>query len=95
MDDAQIFYRLKVQPTAARKEVLKLIFAKIPGEFTTHDICAKKNEQHIPLSETAVGNIIRLFHVRGLLIQCGEKKCPSRGRPELLFKVSNSFVADI
>ena len=87
----EIFQALKIQPTPARNIVLALIFDKGPSPFSIRDICIEKATREITLSETAIGNIIRLFLVRGLLQQAGERRCPSRGRPELLFAVHPAF----
>jgi hypothetical protein len=86
----KIWRALKVSPTYGRAQVLKILLNRAQ-EFSIDDICDEKEKYNLTLSKTAVSSIMRLFHVRGLLVQSGERKGPARGRPELLFKISPTF----
>jgi hypothetical protein len=90
----KIWRTLKISPTYARTEILKISLS-MTQEFSIEDINNEKEKYNLSLSRTAISNIMRLFHVRGLLIQSGERKSPMRGRPELLFKISPKFRKDL
>jgi predicted transcriptional regulator len=91
MNEHQILEAMKIQPTYARKAVLQIVMGKSIEEFTIDDICREKDSRKLHFTKTSVAQALRLFQVRGLIVQSGEKKCPQRGRPTLLFKVASKF----
>jgi predicted ArsR family transcriptional regulator len=90
LEHDKLWSALKISPTYSRTQVLKILLNRTQ-EFSIDDICEERVNYNLTLSKTAVSNIMRLFHVRGLLVQSGERRGPARGRPELLFKISPVF----
>jgi Fe2+ or Zn2+ uptake regulation protein len=91
MTEDQILDALKIQPTDARRQVLNILMERMEIEFTIRDICNEKELRKLSFTKTSVIQAIRLFQVRGFIIQSGEKKSPRRGRPTLLFRIASGF----
>jgi predicted ArsR family transcriptional regulator len=101
MKTLPIFQALKLQPTPVRTLTLKIVLAQSEKEFTIDQICEAVCEAQqltvngtsgtFRIRKTGIVNTLRLLVTRGLIVQSGQIKSPGRGRPELVFRVSEAF----
>src|SRR5688572_5762570 len=83
----QVLEVFRISPTLMRSKVLSCILEK-STPFTAAGILSEMQRSQNRITQTSLNNILRLFHVRGLINTVDPNKTNRRGRPQTLFVIS-------
>lgn len=83
----QVLEVFRISPTPIRSKVLSYILGK-STPFTAPGILSEMQRSQCLITQTTLGNILRLFHARGLIHAVDPNKTHRRGRPQTLFVIS-------
>jgi Fe2+ or Zn2+ uptake regulation protein len=83
----QVLEVFRISPTPIRSKVLSHILEK-STPFTVPGILSEMQHNQCLITQTTLSNILRLFHVRGLIHTIDSNKTHRRGRPQTLFVIS-------
>jgi Fe2+ or Zn2+ uptake regulation protein len=83
----QVLEVFRISPTPIRLKVLSHILEK-STPFTAPGTLSEMQHNQCLITQTTLGNILRLFHARGVIHTVDPNKTYKRGRPQTLFVIS-------